>query len=168
MSSPEPKAGIPSERLEIRLAEPRQVDDLLVLVSEFHQVAKLPFSITGTGEALAKLLKNQNLGFVLVSIGAAQITGYILISFGYSLEFGGRDAFVDELYVRPAFQRQGIGSALLREAEKLAPEFGVNALHLESDFDNPGATSLYESKGYHKHPRFLMTKWLNEASDLRE
>ena len=155
------------DSVEINKAEPRHFDEILVMVSEFHAIALLPFSASGTGGALRRLLDNSNLGFVLFSTKASITTGYILLGFGYSLEFGGRDAFVDELYVRPAHQRQGIGTALLLAAERTAAQLGVNALHLESDFDNPGATSLYESKSYFKHPRLLMTKWLNVSSDLK-
>lgn len=133
------------------------------MVSEFHQIAHLPFSTSSTGHALSQLLDNPTLGFVLISTEPSGATGYILVGFGYSLEFGGRDGFVDELFVRPAFQKQGLGSALLLHAEQHAATRDVNALHLESDFDNPGATSLYERKAYQKHPRFLMTKWLPGA-----
>jgi ribosomal protein S18 acetylase RimI-like enzyme len=155
-----------SNQAEIRQATLPQFEEVLTLVSEFHRISHLPFSTLQTGNALGKLLENQNLGFVLLSRQESIVTGYILVGFGYSLEFGGRDAFVDELYVRPAYQRRGIGTALLVEAERLATQLGVNALHLESDFDNPRATSLYESKSYRKHPRFLMTKWLIPANEL--
>ena len=152
---------------EISPANLSHFDELLVLVAEFHEIAHLPFSVSGTGDALRGLLENQQLGCVLMARESSMPVGCVVVGFGYSLEFGGRDAFIDELYVRPAFQARGIGTALLREAEKFASQLGVNALHLESDFDNPRATALYKSKAYHQHPRFLMTKWLNEASDLR-
>ena len=152
--------------VEIQQASLLQFEEILAAVAEFHQIAHLPFSAYHTGNALRTLLENQDLGFILVSTQASIVTGYILVGFGFSLEFAGRDAFVDELYVRPACQRHGLGSALLRDAESHAAKLGVNAFHLESDFDNPGATSLYESKSYRKHPRFLMTKWLIPAGEL--
>jgi len=156
-----------ADSLEISHTGPAQFEEVLTMVSEFHEIAHLPFATISTGEALRRLLENQNHGFVLTAQKASMTAGYILIGFGYSLEFGGRDAFVDELYVRPSHQGQGIGTALLAAAEQFAAKLGVQAFHLESDFDNPGATALYERKSYRKHPRFLMTKWLDSSSDLK-
>ncbi len=153
--------------MEITQAAPIHFEEILTMVSEFHAIAHLPFSTASTGNALRQLLENPDLGCVLVSRQESAATGCILIGFGYSLEFGGRDAFVDELYVRPAHQGQGIGTALLAAAEQHAAKLGIKAFHLESDFDNEGATALYERKSYRKHPRFLMTKWLDGASDLK-
>jgi hypothetical protein len=49
-----------------------------------------------------RALAEQDLGQVWVLVRDHQPAGYMVITFGYSLEFGGRDAFIDELFVEPS------------------------------------------------------------------
>lgn len=35
--------------------------------------------------------------------------GYVILTLGFSLEYGGRDAFIDEFYIQANYQGQGIG-----------------------------------------------------------
>ena len=69
--------------------------------------------------------------------------GYLVVAFGYSLEFRGRDAFVDELYVAPTHRGRGLGREALRVAEPCCLEAGVRALHLEVRPGNARARGLY-------------------------
>ena len=80
---------------------------------------------------------------------------------GFSFEFHGHDAFIDELYIEAAFRRRGYGRQAVAFVEKRAHEMGVNAIHLEVDRGNDPACELYRRAGYQDHDRFLMTKWLN-------
>jgi ribosomal protein S18 acetylase RimI-like enzyme len=87
--------------------------------------------------------------------------GYIVLTIGFSFEFHGHDAFVDELYIDAASRRRGYGKKAVTFLEKKAREMGVNAIHLEVDRGNGPAFQLYKRIGYQDHDRFLMTKWLN-------
>jgi ribosomal protein S18 acetylase RimI-like enzyme len=71
----------------------------------------------------------------------------------FSVEFGERDAFVDELYVADAARGHGLGSAALQVAEEACREAGIHALHLEVEHANPRARALYERHGYIAHER---------------
>jgi diamine N-acetyltransferase len=90
--------------------------------------------------------------------------GYIVLTIGFSLEFHGHDAFIDELYIDSAFRRRGFGRQAVTFVEKKAREMGVNAIHLEVDQGNDPAFELYRRAGYQDHDRFLMTKWLNREA----
>jgi len=87
--------------------------------------------------------------------------GYIVLTLGFSFEFHGRDAFIDELYIDAAFRRRGYGRQAVTFVETKARKMGVNAIHLEVDWGNDPALELYRRTGYQDHDRFLMTKWLN-------
>ena len=89
--------------------------------------------------------------------------GYIVLTFGYSFEYHGRDSFIDELYIEPQYRRQGIGKRAMQFVEERARELGVNAIHLEVDQGNDPAAELYRRAGYDDHSRFLMTKWLKSG-----
>ena len=56
-------------------------------------------------------------------------------------------AHVSELWVSEDHRGQGLGSALLDEAEQMARAKGCNRIHLETR--NEGARRLYERVGYH-------------------
>jgi GNAT superfamily N-acetyltransferase len=83
-----------------------------------------------------------------------------VLACGFSLEYRGRDAFVDELYVRPDRRDRGIGSRILDAMEAECRRRGIVALHLEVDHDNPDGRRLYLRRGFADHARHLMTKWL--------
>jgi ribosomal protein S18 acetylase RimI-like enzyme len=89
--------------------------------------------------------------------------GYLVLTIGFSFEFHGHDAFIDELYVDAPYRRQGYGRQAVEFVEKKASEMGVNAIHLEVDHGNDPAFELYRRTGYQAHGRSLMTKWLNRG-----
>ncbi len=111
-------------------------------------------------EVLRKLLGSPDLGQAWVFFDRETLVGYIVLTFGYSFEFHGRDSFIDELYIEPQYRRQGIGRRAMQFVEERARELGVNAIHLEVDQGNDPAAELYRRAGYDDHSRFLMTKWL--------
>ena len=117
--------------------------------------------------ALLALLHDPGLGRVFVILdgddgppGSGRAVGYLVVTFGYSLEFRGRDAFVDELYVAPLHRGRGLGREALRVAERCCREAGVRALHLEVRPDNARARRLYAGEGYGDRDYYLMSKKL--------
>nr|WP_245215684.1 GNAT family N-acetyltransferase [Pararoseomonas baculiformis] len=60
-------------------------------------------------------------------------------------------AYVAELFVRDEARRQGIGQALLREAERLAAARGVPRLMIGVLAGNAGAEALYRRFGFRAH-----------------
>jgi ribosomal protein S18 acetylase RimI-like enzyme len=115
-------------------------------------------------EVLRKFLASPDLGQAWVFLDRETPVGYIVLTFGYSFEFHGRDSFIDELYIEPQYRRQGIGRRAMQFVEERARELGVNAIHLEVDQGNDAAAELYRRAGYDDHARFLMTKWLKPGN----
>ena len=104
---------------------------LLEMMREFYAVEELAFEEVRAGRALMDLVGNRALGRTWLIEIAAQPVGYVVLAFGFSLELGGLDAFVDELYVRPGFERRGLGRATLAFVEHEACVSGVRTLLLE-------------------------------------
>lgn len=67
--------------------------------------------------------------------------------------------FVSDLYVDPAYQGQGIGTALLAQAEALAKALGAPRIELATHATNP-ALALYTHLGYRQR-LVIMTKRLD-------
>lgn len=73
--------------------------------------------------------------------------GYILLALTYSNEAGGMVVWLDEIYVKPEFRSQGIGSELI---DFVIDKYKDNAarFRLEITESNMGAKKLYLSKGF--------------------
>ena len=89
-----------------------------------------------------------------------RILGYLAVTFGWSLEWGGRDAFVDELYLAPSHRGGGIGRAAIALAEEACRTAGVRALHLEVERVNARGRALYARTGFVDTDRLLLTRRL--------
>ena len=87
-------------------------------------------------------------------------SAYVVVTYGYDLEWAGRDAFVTELFVAAPARRRGVAARLLREAEANARRNGTRALHLVVRPVNEAAMALYRHAGFDVIPRVLMTKVL--------
>jgi len=148
--------------LEFREAIP---GDEAVLLPMMRTLAKqdpevVPFDESAARAALHQFLSLPAFGRIWLLYNGAGLIGYIILTLGFSFEFRGHDAFIDELYVVPAHRRRGYGRQAMAFVEQEAREMGVNAIHLEVDRGNDSALELYRRSGYKDHDRFLMTKWL--------
>jgi ribosomal protein S18 acetylase RimI-like enzyme len=138
--------------------------DLPVLLRMMRGLAEhppaIPFDEGEVGAALEKFFADAALGKAWLIWVGERAAGYVILTLGYSFEFRGRDAFIDELYVEPEFRRRGLGRRAMEFVEARAREMGVNAVHLEVDRENEPARELYRRSGYADPGRYLMTKWL--------
>lgn len=142
------------------LAGASDVELLIELMQEFYVVEHLQFDEGAARAALGQILNDRRFGVVHVIVVGEEAAGYLVVTFGFSLEFRGRDAFVDELYLREKFRGRGIGKASLELAEAICREEKISALHLEVDRVNTRALGLYRRAGFRDHDRYLLTKWL--------
>ena len=141
-----------------RSAGPGDLEILLPFVREFWVLERLAFVEPAVRRALAGILATPDFGRVVAIELESLPIGYYVLTLGYSLEHLGRDAFVDELYLREAQRGNGIGALALAHAAELCAQLGVGALHLEVDHVNPRARALYGRNGFVAHERALMTR----------
>lgn len=129
-------------------------------MQKYYEYDGLEFKREELKAALIPLLKNKDYGFSIFAFVENEIVGYSTVCFGYSIEFKGKDAFLDEIFVHEKFRNKGIGKKLLQRTEEEAIKRGVKALHLQVEHHNEKAKKLYEEVGYKNQPRFTLTKWL--------
>ena len=128
----------------LRAATLGDLDALLPLLQDFYAEDRHPFEAGAVRAALEGLIREPVFGRAFLIEDGGALAGYLVVTFGYSLEFRGRDAFLDELYVAPAHRGRGLGREALRVAEDCCLEAGARALHLEVRHDNdarPGSTA---------------------------
>ena len=128
----------------LRRAEPSDLERLLAMVEAFHQTAGIDLPPEARNASVSKLLQSPDLGAIYM-IGPTQApVGYIALTFGFSIEMGGRDAFIDELFIRERVRRKGLGSQVMAALPALMQEHDILALHLEVDRTNDQALRLYQ------------------------
>lgn len=143
----------------LTLATPEHLDRLLPLVAAFHDEAGLGTNAETQRSGIEPLLDGIPHGTAYLIGPARAPIGYIVISFGWSVEFGGLDGFVDEIYIRPGVRGRGIAGEVLRALPKALAEAGLKALHLEVDKTNTAAQKLYAACGFRARDGYqLMTR----------
>lgn len=130
--------------------------DLLSLARAFHAEDDHPLSRAGK-TALCQLLADPSLGFAALLRRNGRPAGYAVVCFGFSIEWGGRDAFLDDLYIVPAARGAGVGTWMVECLSSEARQRGVKALHLEIMPGNP-AERLYVRAGFKDRGSRLMTR----------
>ncbi len=146
------------KEVKIRLAIPSDIDELVALVGEYHAFESIQLPIEQRKPVLNTLLEDTSLGFIIVAVIDDELVAYLAICYGYSIEMGGRDAFVDECLVCEEFRGNGIGSKLLEQAKQFSKNHEVKALHLETTKTNDAAKIFYQKQGFLSRDDFhLMT-----------
>lgn len=110
--------------------------------------------------ALAALAAGDPFGRAwLIRVGDRAL-GYAVLTWAFSVEAGGREACIDELYLVPEVRNRGLGRRVLELLEADARVLGVSRLYLEVERRNR-VIGLYRRAGYVDHDRFLMSKFLD-------
>ncbi|HYH83022.1 MAG TPA: GNAT family N-acetyltransferase [Longimicrobium sp.] len=133
---------------------------LTELMREFYLHEGLDFERSRSREAFRTLVGDPALGRVWLMRVGGETVGYAAVTVCYSLEFAGRYALVDELYVREGWRGRGIGARALELAAEACRELGVAAVRLEVDTGNTRAMALYGRLGFELQERYMMSRWI--------
>jgi GNAT superfamily N-acetyltransferase len=147
-------AVLPRRAVDADLAE------LLVLIAEFYAVDRHPFDRERVLRGLRPLLADDRFGQVWLvdptdttdtsgapdGPPAAGPAGYAVVTWSWSLESGGRDCILDELYVRD--RGSGVGTRLLREVLAAAVAAGAGTVFLETEAHNARVRGFYARLGF--------------------
>jgi ribosomal protein S18 acetylase RimI-like enzyme len=141
-----------------RRAAEDDVASVLAMMREFYAEDGGHYVHVPAERALIALIADAALGAVWVAEDDTGACAYAVLTYGFSLEFHGRDAFLDEIYVRPRRRGQGLARAALQAVEAECAARGAGALHLEVTPTNEAALTLYRRLGFTLRGRQLMTR----------
>jgi ribosomal protein S18 acetylase RimI-like enzyme len=133
-------------------------DAILEMMRRYYEEEGYPFVKDVARTTLKTLNSDDRLGKLWVADMEGKVAGYVAVTLGFSLEFGGMDAFLDEIYIDEPFRGQGLGKAAAELAVGYCRGIGVKALHLEVEPHRTAARRLYERMGFENHDRELMTR----------
>jgi ribosomal protein S18 acetylase RimI-like enzyme len=143
-----------------RSASLGDVQAVLAHQRAFYLAEGYAFDETVARGAIEGLLADPERGRLWVVTNGDETVGYLAVTFGWSLEWGGRDAYVDELYLAPSHRGGGIGGRAIALAEEACRAAGVRALHLEVERENARGRALYARTGFADTDRLLLTRRL--------
>lgn len=134
-------------------------EQLARLMQEYYALDGLVYNAQ-VAQAVVQLIQSPQYGQIwLVQLSQA-IIGYCVLTWWFSLEFQGKSAFLDEIYLREGFRGQGLGSQIISQLADYCRQRNICALRLEVEHENQGAYHMYQGQGFVAHPRYLMSKWL--------
>lgn len=130
----------------VRRAAPADLDEVLVLVREFYALDRHEYDETRVRAALGPLLAGDEYGQVWLLVVGVAAAGYAVVTWGWSLESGGREALLDEIYIRG--RGNGFGRLLLTQAMRAAARAGAKRMFLEIEAHNQRVRGFYASLGF--------------------
>jgi GNAT superfamily N-acetyltransferase len=143
----------------IRQAVSGDLDALVALGAEYCAADGHRFDADTVRVGFDGLLRDDARGVVLVAELDDLLVGYGAVTWGWSIEIGGLDVVLDELYVRS--QGHGIGSALITAIEADCRRRGVRRIFLETERPNEHARRLYARHGWVVDDSIWMSKELH-------
>ncbi|MBH69353.1 MAG: hypothetical protein CMM58_13445 [Rhodospirillaceae bacterium] len=87
--------------------------------------------------------------------------GYLAMAIGFTIEAGGKDGFLDELFLKPSYRGLGFGRQAVQFAIKMCPSLEIQRLSLEVEQHNQRAQRLYKDMDFFAHNRILMSRWID-------
>jgi GNAT superfamily N-acetyltransferase len=147
--------------MDVQIYQPVRPDlpivlELLSLQFKEHQIE---VSEKALFTAIEAILADERLGFFLLARLSEQAVGLACVSFCWTLEHGGRSAWLDELYVLPEYRSRGIGGLLIKAVLQAAKAQGCAAVDLEVDHEHRRAEQLYQRFGFDPLSR---SRWVRE------
>lgn len=142
----------------LRLATAADVEALLGMMQRFYAIDGYPFVREKKERAVRQLLNEPLFGEIWLVEAQGQPVGYLVVTVGFSLEYNGKDGWVDELFLEEPFRGQGLGEKMLQHAIARAEALGINFLHLQVERHNQAGRRLYEKLGFEGNGRDMMSR----------
>ncbi|MDF1854147.1 GNAT family N-acetyltransferase [Pseudooceanicola sp.] len=140
----------------VHLAGPEDAERLRPMIAACHDEMQIADDTTTRDAALMPLLSGSPHGAIYLIGPARAPIGYIVISFGWSLAFGGLVGVVEEVWIRAGVRGRGIASEVLNSLPKALAVAGLRALHLEVHRDDTRAQDIYRRQKFTARPDYVL------------
>jgi GNAT superfamily N-acetyltransferase len=134
--------------LKIRPAEEKDIDAIFELIRGLAAYEKLTDRVTGNTELLrSHLFSERSYAEVIIAELEVQTIGFALFFHTYSTFLTQPGLYLEDVFVRPEYRRQGVGKALITSVVKIAHERGCGRLEWSVLDWNQNAIEFYQSLG---------------------
>ena len=121
------------------------VDEILALVRELAEYGKAPHEVTATtADLLRDGFGDSPRFYVLLARVGDQVAGFAFYFFAYSTWRAQPTLYLEDLFVRPAYRRRGLGVALMRRLADEAVKTGCGRFQWQVLDWNEPAINFYK------------------------
>ena len=139
--------------------KPLEIADIEVItqmMQDFNAIDNYPMDVEVAKTLFQEFISNEHLGKSWLIYSENEIVGYIILTFIFSFEYGGKIAFVDELFIKETARGKGIGKEAIQFIQREVPKLSLKLLYLEVEPHNENAQKLYLAHDFELHNRKLM------------
>lgn len=142
--------------MEIKRVGRFDVDSVCMLVEKYWQFEGIDgFTRSNVLSSLDRLVF-ERYGEVHLAMVDGEPAGYIIGTYSFSVEYGGRIAAIDEFFVEPKFRKSGVGDRLFATLCKSLCDQGFARIELEVGEANMTAKSFYSRRGFERREGFRL------------
>jgi GNAT superfamily N-acetyltransferase len=124
------------------------VPGLLELIRELARFEKLEHEVEATPELLSdSLFGPKPVAGALIGRADGEMAGYALYFFTFSSFIGRAGIWLEDLYVRPVFRRQGFGRAMIEGVARIGAERNCGRFEWTALNWNKNALNFYRKLG---------------------
>ena len=136
------------------------LNTLLDFMKEYCKIERIEFHKERSRKAVIELLTHEDIGSIWIIKFKNVTIGYYCLAYNFSLDIGGRDCFLDEIYIDPSFRQKGIGTEVMKLIVKYLKSMKCKGIHLlVYDFNKP-AFEFYCKNGFIKQDGMFMTRYI--------
>jgi GNAT superfamily N-acetyltransferase len=146
--------------MRVRL-KPVSLDDASALfqwIKRYYQFDHITFDARSIRRGIKTLLRHPNYGMAWFICAEGGTVGYIILTYGFDMEFGGLLGIITDFYIGADQRAKGIGSSALKQAFAFARRNGLSAIELQVIKSNKIARRFYQNAGFTCHDRRLMSR----------
>jgi GNAT superfamily N-acetyltransferase len=146
-------------KFTIQTAAPAEVPALLQLIRELARFERLEHEAQATADSLDEsLFGSPPVAGALLARRGQELAGYAIYFFTFSSFVGRLGLWLDDLYVRPAYRRQGLGRALLERVADIGAGRGCGRLEWTALRWNESALEFYRNLGARQLDEWVMLR----------
>lgn len=139
--------------------KPLEIADIEVItqmMQNFYAIDNYPMDIEVAKTLFQEFITNEHLGKSWLIYSENEIVGYIILTYIFSFEYGGKIAFLDELFIKETARGKGFGKEAIQFIQGEVPKLSLKLLYLEVEPHNENAQKLYLAHDFELHNRKLM------------
>ena len=139
--------------------KPLEIADIEVItqmMQNFYAIDNYPMDIEVAKTLFQEFITNEHLGKSWLIYSENEIVGYIILTYIFSFEYGGKIAFLDELFIKETARGKGFGKEAIQFIQQEVPKLSLKLLYLEVEPHNENAQKLYLAHDFELHNRKLM------------
>ena len=139
--------------------KPLEIADISIItqmMQDFYAIDNYPMDVEVAKTLFQEFITHEHLGKSWLIYSENEIVGYIILTFIFSFEYGGKIAFVDELFIKETARGKGIGKEAIQFIQREVPKLSLKLLYLEVEPHNENAQKLYLAHDFVIHNRKLM------------